>query len=517
MLKKIYSHIVRPFIIRKIFKNELNNIKNIPENKIILNSVRFVPNVFLMELNLALIFLKSGYSVEIILDDGEFEHNDTVLYRSNKSLSYYNFIFSLNKVKRKIEFFLWKKVVGGITNNLNFIKVSEITKNITTCFNLIDEKNYVKESMIRFFQTDRIDNDNIHIWYEKLTFKNVYISKKIGIYADNQLNKNNQTLFLTSHGIYSVWGPAFNEIKIEKRKIVYGPNFYQINSLSFFNHIHQVTNKEDSLSQFLKKDLSNSKIEKVSNYISNRFSFNEKDTKVYFANDSEKKQFVLKDRKDLPGKVFVAYPNIVWDGNVYERNNLFITISDWIITLIEHFKKDNTNSLIIRFHPAETTWFKGTKTFESIIKQHLKGIESFDNIIIISSAVSFNSYNLLKNYSDYTLVYDGIIGLESTFFNVPVIFAANGRFNVSDYGIQFYSAEDYMEYISNPKSYNKIESDKIIAQKLIYYYMFVNSRFFPVLDNENSDFGLDIDVFYKNKEKFNLSIDSIMKGINECL
>ena len=47
--------------------------------------------------------------------------------------------------------------------------------------------------------------------------------------------------------------------------------------------------------------------------------------------------------------------------------------------------------------------------------------------------------------------------------------------------------------------------------------MFVNSRFFPVLDNENSDFGLDIDVFYKNKEKFNLSIDSIMKGINECL
>ena len=219
MLKNIYSYIERPFIVRKIFKNELNNIKNIPENKIILNSVRFVPNVFLMELNLAVIFLRSGYSVEIILDDGEFEHNDTVLYRSNKSLLYYYFIFRLNKVKRKIEFFLWKKIVGGIANNLKFSRVSEISKNITTSFNLIDEKNYVKESMIRFFQTDRIDNDNIHIWYEKLTFKNVCISKKIGIYSDKQLNKNSQTLFLTSHGIYSVWGPAFSEIKVEKRKI----------------------------------------------------------------------------------------------------------------------------------------------------------------------------------------------------------------------------------------------------------------------------------------------------------
>jgi hypothetical protein len=517
MLKKIYSYIKRLFTIRKIVKHELNNIKVKPTKKIILNSIRLLPNVFLMELNLAIIFLKSGYSVEIIIDDGKFEHTDTVMYRSNKSLLYYSFIFSLNKIRRKIDFFLWNKMVGRISNNLKFTKVSEFTKKIDNSFNLVNDKKYVNESMIRFFQTDRIGNANIHIWYKKLTSKNVYISKKIGVYIDKQLNSNIKTIFLTSHGIYSIWGPSFNETKALKRKIVYGPNFYQISSLSFFNSIHQVTNKEDSLSQFLKKDLSNSKIEKVSNYISNRLSFKEKDTKVYFDNDSGKKQFVLKDRKELPGKVFVAYPNIVWDGNVYERNNLFSTISDWVITLIEHFKKDNTNSLIIRFHPAETTWFKGTKTFESIIQEHLKGIELFDNIIIISSSISFNSYDLFNNYSDYTLVYDGMIGLESTFLNVPVIFAANGRFNVAEYGIQFDSAKDYMEYISNPRIYNKIESDKIIAEKLIYYYMYENSRFFPVLDNKNSDFGLDVDVFYRNKKKFDLSIDSIMKGLNECL
>ena len=209
-------------------------------------------------------------------------------------------------------------------------------------------------------------------------------------------------------------GPSFKKINFNNRKIVYGPNFYQRKSISFFNHIHQVTNSENSLIKFLSKDFEKTKKDRVREYVENRFLFKEKDTKIYFA-DQSKNKYKIKDRSKFPGKVFVAYPNIVWDGNVYERNNLFETISDWLIQILDHFKKNNNNSLIIRFHPAETTWFKGTKTFESILKDHLIGIEEFNNIAVISSSDTFNSYNLFKNYSDFTLVYDGIIALESTF------------------------------------------------------------------------------------------------------
>lgn len=514
LLNKFFRYFERLLKIRKLIKEEVNISEEYIEKKVVLNSLRWLADSFIMEVNLAIILIKSGYCVDIIVDDGRFEHNDTILFDQEKSIKYYKLIFFKNKLRRKLEFFIWNLLIGRISNRFNFIKVSNINRTIS--YDGKDYDSYVKESLIRFFQTDILTNSELYKWYKEITIKNAIISQKIGIYSNGELSKNKKSIFLTSHGIYSLWGPAFKKINFNNRKIVYGPNFYQRKSISFFNHIHQVTNSENSLIKFLTKDFEKTKKDRVREYVENRFLFKEKDTKIYFA-DQSKNKYKIKDRSKFPGKVFVAYPNIVWDGNVYERNNLFETISDWLIQILDHFKKNNNNSLIIRFHPAETTWFKGTKTFESILKDHLIGIEEFNNIAVISSSDTFNSYNLFKNYSDFTLVYDGIIALESTFLNVPVVFAANGRFNVDDYGIQFDSQEEYMEFLSNPKEYDRINNDVIIAEKLIYYYMFLNSRYFPVLDNDYSDFGIDTDVFIKDKSILKESCKSVIEGINQCL
>ena len=74
-----------------------------------------------------------------------------------------------------------------------------------------------------------------------------------------------------------------------------------------------------------------------------------------------------------------------------------------------------------------------------------------------------------------------------------------------------------MEFLSNPKEYDRINNDVIIAEKLIYYYMFLNSRYFPVLDNDDSDFGIDTDVFIKDKSILKESCKSVIEGINQCL
>ena len=92
MFSKIQSYFKRMFSVRKLLKRELKNNILTPDKKIILNSIRFLSDVFIMEINLALILIKSGYSVEIILDNGKFEHTDTILYRLNKSLKYFDFI-----------------------------------------------------------------------------------------------------------------------------------------------------------------------------------------------------------------------------------------------------------------------------------------------------------------------------------------------------------------------------------------------------------------------------------------
>ena len=75
----------------------------------------------------------------------------------------------------------------------------------------------------------------------------------------------------------------------------------------------------------------------------------------------------------------------------------------------------------------------------------------------------------------------------------------------------------FLYIFSLPKNYNKIEDDLRVAKKLIYYYMFYSSSYFPVLDNVESDFGLDPYVFLNNAIILNESINSVINGINECL
>ena len=515
-LFKIYNYFKRPFVIRKLFLKELENYDKVSSNKVVFNAIRFLPDTFLLELNLSLILIKAGYKVDFIIDDGKFYHNDTILYHSKNSKIYYNFIFFFLRLRRKLEYYLWNIFIGSINHNFKFIRVSKIDKiKIIKNDDLINK--YTKESMIRFFQNDKLDyNNNIIKWYKNKTIKNAILSYKISKYSNSYLSKDNKSFFLTSHGIYSLWGPAYEALDNKIKRIVYGPNFYQRKSISFFNNIHQVTNNELSLKEFIKKDLTKFQSEKINKYLKDRFSFKEKDTQVYFSNHSNQSNFFLNKKTDFNGKVFIAFPNIIWDGNVNSRDSIFSSISDWLIDLISFFKNNKKNSLIIRFHPAESTWFKGTKMFEFLLSSHLKGIENHRNIKIISSENNLNTYNLLKNYADYTLVYDGIIALESPYYNTPVLFAANGRFNVPNYGFQFNSKDDYFSFLNNPTNNKKTISDKIIAEKLFYYYMFENSRYFPVLDNEESDFGTDINIF-KNKKELLKSSQSIMEGINKCL
>ena len=138
MFSKIQSYFKRMFSVRKLLKYELkkNIIKS--EKKFVLNSIRFLPDVFIMEVNLALILIKSGYSVEIILDNGEFKHTDTLLFKTNKSSKHFKLNFYLNRLKRKFEFCFWNLMIGKISKNLILTKVSKIN-DVTTYGSIFDD------------------------------------------------------------------------------------------------------------------------------------------------------------------------------------------------------------------------------------------------------------------------------------------------------------------------------------------------------------------------------------------
>jgi hypothetical protein len=517
MIKKIINYIKIIFFTRLLLKQLLPSLNGNSKKKIYFNSVRTLPNHFITEINLAIILIKSGYLVEIILDDGIFEHIDTEFY-SSKPKYYYKITFKLAKLRRKIDFLLWNFLLGKITHYLIFKRVSAIHNKVSKPKIELDfpkRLGFIKSSMIRFFNNEIWERSNLSIWYEQITRKNVLISEDIGLYVENKIKDND--LFVTSHGIYSVWGPAYNEVKDFKKKIVYAANIYRISTLQFFNNTQQFSFKEDSLKDFLQLPFEDQNRNEVNEFLMQRFSLEGKDTKVYFKNEDSENEFILPNRSELPGKVFVAYPNVLWDGNIAERDTLFKSIREWIIMLLEHFKQNNNHSLIIRFHPAETTWLSGSVTFESTLNDYLKDIHLFNNIKIISSSSRISSYKLLDKFSDYTLVYDGFIALESPFFGVPVLFSGSGRFNVQGYGLQFETVEDYFDFISRPNDIYNLDIQKELAEKLIYYYLFYNAYYFPVLDNLEDDYSTDPYIFYRSNIDFEQSLKSIMEGFIRCL
>ena len=169
ILDKALRYFNRPLKIRKLIKEEVNNSDEYIEKKVVLNSLRWLTDSFIMEVNLAIILIKSGYCVDIIVDDGRFEHNDTILFDQEKSIKYYKSIFFLNKLRRKLEFFIWNLLIGRISNRFNFIKVSNINRTISFDGKVYDS--YVKESLIRFFQTDILINSELYKWYKEITIK----------------------------------------------------------------------------------------------------------------------------------------------------------------------------------------------------------------------------------------------------------------------------------------------------------------------------------------------------------
>jgi|694.fasta_scaffold70976_3 hypothetical protein len=514
MLNKLINYFKQIYITRLLIKREVSNLQNQPSKVIYINTIRSLPNHFITEVNLALIFLKSGFKVEIILDDGVFEHVEYTVY-SGKPRLFYVLIFILGKIRRRLDFFLWNKFIGHISKNFIIKGVSTIHYDKMNYDYSQKSSDFVKSSMIRFFNNEIWENSHISFWYENITQYNVQISKGIGSYVQDKLKDCD--IFVTSHGIYSLWGPAFNQIRNSKQKIVYGPNIYCVSKLQLFNNTQQFSFIEDSLTNFLLLDLGFEEQKKVEEFLNTRFELKGKDTRAYFNDVLNNDDFKLPKREQLPGKVFVAFPNVIWDGNIAERDTLFKSIRDWIILLIEHFKKFNKNTLIIRFHPAETTWLDGSVKFESTLVEYLNDINLYENIKIISSGNRLKSYDLLNKYADYTLVYDGFIALESPFWEVPVLFAASGRFNVSNFGLQFKSINEYFDFISNPKEILNLEDQRILAIKIIYYYIFYNSYYFPVLANENDDYSYDAYAFLNSEKKLENSAVSIMLGVERCL
>ena len=440
-------------------------------------TVRSYSFVFHQELFFANILARNGATVYVLLDNGILPHWDTYQLHEERMPANAS-VTRKNKFVRKIYTFLFHH------RNIKFIKTSTLLKNEmveSICskesLNGSDEKNAIS-SVRRFFECGYYDPKNAkhQLYYDK-TITNIKLMK----YFVRTLQQSyNFEAVITSHGIYSIWGTAYNYFRnIDIPVYVYGAHCYKSHHTHFTDTLAQTLSLDSSCVEYMKNGiLCNENIKAVDDYFLARRNHTTKDTSIYYSWMNDKKNIkVTKGEKTLN---YAMFPNIIWDGDVAQRDTIFNGMLDWMKKTINYFIFHQRNNLIIRFHPAEATLWKDTICLSDVIDKLYPNLDTYSNITVIKADQQIDTYEFIQNNVDIGLIYEGILSLELTHMHKPVISPSCNRYTGGTFVLKPSTVEEYYNLLENFDFDGYFtEEKKEEFYKYAYWYLYLSAYVMP--------------------------------------
>jgi hypothetical protein len=457
------------------------------EGCIVFNTVGCYITDLHFEHYLAYLMACDGYRVKILMDDFQLEHWDYLLESKAKdSLKFHKSL--KNKILRGSYAFFSRLVFAH--PNIEVIHYSKILQKIPHLESPLSqsEKNHAESSVRKYFQSGEMNLQNLnHKRFYDLTLKNCEISRKVAMYIDLFLKPD---LYFTSHGFYSVWGPAYDYLKEKNyQALVYYPSPYRAQQLLFYDNTYHYMTQDRDWQNFKNHALTIHQRSTVDEYFKSRFLGKASDTKIYFK--GMKNTLALKLDKTDVKCTFALFPNVIWDGDVVERNTVFKGPIQWILETISFFEKNPALHLILRFHPSEATFFTMSRKLEHIIREKVPHLSEIKNITVISSEENVNTYEMIEKFVDVGLVFDGMVGLELTYLKKPVILAAQSRLSGSGVGFEPKSQKEYFDLIKNYEELKLIFDSGKFRENLFrfaYWHLFEHCFTLPILDKDTYAF-----------------------------
>ena len=495
------------------FLTKLDHNDSLKGKTVLFVTVRNFSFVMHQELFIANILARMGANVYYVLDDGNLPHWDTI--QINQKDMPKNAGTTLHN--RIVEFLLSYSYRHKNIHKMklsNFISEKEV-KNELLHLDCYDEGNCVS-SVRRYFECGKFDKINSeHVTYYNESRKNCAIMK-VGI--RNIIEFINPDVAITSHGIYSIWGSAYNILTNEKHipTYIYGAHAYSIDATLFTDTLCQTLTKDSDAIEFMKNGkFGKDEYDMIKQYFFNRRSHVTKDTSIYYSwMDGAKKIDIKKSSEHVP--TFCLFTNIIWDGDVAQRDTIFNGMLENTIYTINKFRSLPYN-LYVRIHPAEATLWKDSVKMGDIIRNEIKDIDLIPNVHIIDSNQPVDSYTFVQENVDVALVYDGILSLELTAIGCPVIAAAVTRYANGDYVICPRTIEEYDSYLEDPERCKFFLTQEKIDKmyKFAYWFIFKAGYCFPLYD-ENCFGKLDLTKDNVNKlssAAFRLFVDKLKRSI----
>jgi len=485
----------------KYIGNLLNSVKrrDVLDKKIVINIVRDYKRVIDSEIYLGALLALNGADVKILIDDGVLEHWDTFqegyppklenidkvnhnpYYHFKKNKNILSYFFRESGNKRAYDAF---KVDG-----LEYIYYSDMINHDNVDFTYADEvKKFAESSTIRYFKSSDLDYNNKYIkYFYYLSLRNALLSRNVGEHVFKSLKPD---YFITSHGIYSTYGPAFDYLKKKGMNcLVYGGiNMHSnVSDGVFFSDTSIMQLAGSKYWDAYKNTPVTEEMEnRVEDYFKARITYSTADVKILFKGKTN----LYEINKNEGYKYhIVMFPNIIWDGNVRDRHVVFDDYLEWLILTIKYFQNNNEIKLYVKAHPGEEAFdfFKTTPKVCDLLEQKLD-ISKYPNVELIRPDKKIDTYKFLMSGIDVALCYDNFLSVEIPYMKIPVIMCVpNGNFAVEDGNYVIKEKAEYFKKLDNIETLIKDFRDTYDSRyknitRYLYWYLYDNPIQLPKID-----------------------------------
>lgn len=212
------------------------------------------------------------------------------------------------------------------------------------------------------------------------------------------------------------------------------------------------------------------------------------------------------------GDVTVAFPNILWDTAVLQKDVHFAGLFDWLETTVRWYARHPERILVVRCHPAEVR-LAGQETRDTVGARLARTFPDLPrNVRVVAADSPISSY-ALAGFADRVLVYTSTLGLEMALAARQVVVSGQTHYAGHGFTMEPRSREHYAELLSSPPA---PPSDEAVSRARRYAHLFF-FRFMLPMDLVREPRRGAIELGYRSVTDLapgrNRTLDTICDGI----
>ena len=490
--------------IKKIFylkyKNIVFNYKSSGKCKgkiLIASNTTSALHITNLELYFAKILYKNNYDVTFYLSDGlncfsllqhergekfNLSLNDLIRIE-NLSCNFLSWIINFLGSKEKIKYKFWK----DISSRKNKYVESFIEDFKNNLENKFFEKCEVHEHTIsnlarylgRSCSYEEIFNNN----YLKETYCKILKSACITVLDWKEiLSHNKPELLLVNHGLYIPQGVILEVAKLTNIKVkTFHPGYRKRTVITGSGDTYHKTLVNKNIENLLKVKLTKNKKAQIKSYLhSRRYGFNDQISFAHKKAETNPLPNSLIGLKDFA----LVLTNVEWDAQGNYKENVYDSMNEWLIQIIELAKRHKDIKFVFRCHPAEVTGRRVSAIrTANFIEKNATGLQ---NIIIIKSEDQVSTYKLIEK-SKSVIVYSTKTSIEAACLGKSVLVCGESFIRGKKIGIDLKHKRDLEKMFL--KSFYEHKVNKERSLRYAYYFFFHEMIDLPRISDDNTKKG----------------------------